>query len=132
MGRASGSSGADARGRPPDYDLRWFTPATEVDLCGHASLAGAHVLCEEGHVGLGETIRFHTKSGPLTAGRVPAPLAGDGPWRWLDFPSEPPGPAEASPELLSALGLGYSWQNPDVCGVLTKDKVVSLRSSGLS
>src|ERR1700694_2331129 len=51
------------------YDLRWFTPAVEVDLCGHATLASAHVLWEEGLLQPAETGRFHTRSGILTASR---------------------------------------------------------------
>src|SRR5689334_844014 len=50
-----------------DFDLRWFTPAVEVDLCGHATLASAHVLWEAGRLGPGEPARFHTRSGLLTA-----------------------------------------------------------------
>src|ERR1700688_4394845 len=49
------------------FDLRWFTPAVEVALCGHATLASAHVLWETGTLPAGETARFHTKSGLLTA-----------------------------------------------------------------
>ncbi len=45
------------------YDLRWFTPAVEVDLCGHATLASAHVLWEEGHLKPDSQARFHTKRG---------------------------------------------------------------------
>jgi len=48
------------------YDLRWFTPAVEVDLCGHATLASAHVLWEDGHLKPDAQARFHTKSGLLT------------------------------------------------------------------
>src|SRR4051812_49306744 len=44
------------------FDLRWFTPAVEVDLCGHATLASAHVLWEAGRLGRGEAARFHTRS----------------------------------------------------------------------
>src|SRR6516164_7643168 len=51
------------------FRLRWFTPSVEVDLCGHATLASAHVLWEEGHLPVGETARFHTRSGLLTAAR---------------------------------------------------------------
>ena len=65
-----------------DWDLRWFTPTVEVDLCGHATLASAHVLWQEGHVEAGTTIRFHTKSGPLGA-------RPDGDWIELDFPAAP-------------------------------------------
>ena len=45
------------------YQLRWFTPAVEVDLCGHATLASAHVLWEAGHLPLNEQARFYTRSG---------------------------------------------------------------------
>src|SRR5438128_568330 len=50
------------------YRLRWFTPAAEVALCGHATLASAHVLWEDGHLAAGAPARFHTQSGLLTAG----------------------------------------------------------------
>src|SRR5258705_5651032 len=65
-----------------DYDLRWFTPTVEVDLCGHATLASAHVLWEEGHLKRSEQARFHTKSGLLTA-------EWHDPWIELDFPATP-------------------------------------------
>ena len=64
------------------YDLRWFTPAVEVDLCGHATLASAHVLWEDGHLEPDSQARFHTKSGLLTADRRDS-------WIELDFPSTP-------------------------------------------
>ena len=51
------------------YRLRWFTPAVEVDLCGHATLASAHALWEQGRLRPEEAARFHTRSGPLTAER---------------------------------------------------------------
>src|SRR5881296_3793568 len=69
------------------YDLRWFTPAVEVDLCGHATLASAHVLWEDGHLPTTAQARFHTKSGLLTADQ-------NGAWIELDFP---PTPAAAAP-----------------------------------
>jgi len=53
--------------REDGYDLRWFTPTVEVDLCGHATLASAHILWEQGRLAAGEVARFHTKSGLLTA-----------------------------------------------------------------
>lgn len=81
-----------------DFDLRWFTPVAESDLCGHATLATAHVLWQDGHLGVDETARFHTRSGLLTAGR-----AGD--WIELDFPATPPVPAEAPDGLARALGV---------------------------
>src|SRR5580698_628531 len=52
---------------PDGYHLRWFTPKTEVDLCGHATLASAHVLWEEGHLEQDQPARLATRSGILTA-----------------------------------------------------------------
>ena len=83
--------------RGDGYDLRWFTPTVEVDLCGHATLASAHVLWEEGHLKPNTQARFHTKSGLLTADRRE-------PWIELDFPATPAKPAEAPPGLNEALG----------------------------
>jgi PhzF family phenazine biosynthesis protein len=80
------------------FQLRWFTPTTEVDLCGHATLASAHVLWEQGTLAPTAEARFHTRSGLLTARRA-------GEWIELDFPSEPAQPAEAPPELIEALGV---------------------------
>ncbi|HEX5503625.1 MAG TPA: PhzF family phenazine biosynthesis protein [Thermomicrobiales bacterium] len=88
--------------RDDGFDLRWFTPAVEVDLCGHATLASAHVLWEEGHLAPGERARFHTRSGLLTAGR-------EGEWIWLDFPAEPAEPAPAPADLARALGVAPVW-----------------------
>jgi PhzF family phenazine biosynthesis protein len=79
------------------YGLRWFTPAVEVALCGHATLASAHVLWEEGHLPRARQARFHTKSGLLTAAR-----AGD--WIELDFPAKPETATPAPPGLAEALG----------------------------
>ncbi len=78
------------------YDLRWFTPAAEVPLCGHATLASAHVLWEEGRLQPGEVARFFTRSGELRAGRR------DG-WIELDFPACAVAPATSPPGLLEAL-----------------------------
>jgi len=80
------------------YDLRWFTPETEVDLCGHATLASAHVLWEDGHAARGEEIRFLTKSGVLTARWK------DG-WIEMDFPAEPERHEAPPAELAAALGV---------------------------
>jgi PhzF family phenazine biosynthesis protein len=68
----------DGEGR---FHLRWFTPNSEVDLCGHATLATAHALWEEGHVPAGADCRFETRSGLLTARRGPRGIE-------LDFPRE--------------------------------------------
>jgi len=64
------------------WRLRWFTPTVEVDLCGHATLATAHVLWEDGHLPADEVARFHTRSGLLTAKRAAE-------WIELDFPAKP-------------------------------------------
>jgi PhzF family phenazine biosynthesis protein len=91
------SETAFLRERPDGFGLRWFTPAVEVDLCGHATLAAAHVLWETGRLDPAAAARFHTRSGLLTAIRR-------GDWIELDFPSTPNEPAEAPPGLLEALG----------------------------
>jgi PhzF family phenazine biosynthesis protein len=80
------------------FSLRWFTPSIEVALCGHATLASAHVLWQDGHLPAGETARFHTKSGLLTAVQKDGCIE-------MDFPATPTEPAEAPPGLAEALGL---------------------------
>jgi predicted PhzF superfamily epimerase YddE/YHI9 len=80
------------------FDLRWFTPAIEVELCGHATLASAHVLWESGRLAAGETARFHTLSGLLTAESRP------GGEIELNFPAKPVEPVETPPGLLEGLG----------------------------
>jgi len=80
------------------YHLRCLTPAVEVDLCGHATVASAHVLWQDGHLPEGRQARFHTRSGLLLADRR-------GEWIELDFPAKLAVAAEAPPELLHALGL---------------------------
>src|SRR6266567_6592372 len=82
--------------RQDGYDLRWFTPAIEVPLCGHATLASAHVLWEDGHPPAGIPAHFHTRSGLLTATRQ------DG-WISLDIPALPVEPAAAPEALVQAL-----------------------------
>lgn len=78
------------------YHLRWFTPVQEVDLCGHATLASAFVLFSElGHPG--DTVRFETRSGRLTAVRRADLIE-------LDFPSRPPTPCATPAELVRGLG----------------------------
>ncbi len=73
------------------YSLRWFTPASEVDLCGHATVATAHALRTTGRVGAGP-VRFHTKSGVLTADLETGRIV-------LDLPADPPTPVAVPPEL---------------------------------
>ena len=78
------------------WRLRWFTPKVEVDLCGHATLASAHVLFEK----LGaaaEKVEFETRSGRLAVWR-------NGPLLSMDFPANPPQPAAEPPGLAEALG----------------------------
>lgn len=81
--------------RDREFGLRWFTPTVEVDLCGHATVASAHVLWETGEQQ--PCLGFQTRSGRLTAQRV------DGAIR-LDFPADPISPVEAMPGLAAALG----------------------------
>jgi predicted PhzF superfamily epimerase YddE/YHI9 len=78
------------------FDLRWYTPSVEVDLCGHATLASAHVLWEEQELEPEEPARFHTRSGLLTASREKDTI-------WMDFPATPSEPAEPPPELKAGL-----------------------------
>ena len=88
--------------RGGDFDLRWLTPTVEVDLCGHATLAAAHVLWEDEHLPIDADARFHTRSGLLRASRR-------GDWIEMDFPAEPAAPVPAPPELLAALGVHPEW-----------------------
>jgi PhzF family phenazine biosynthesis protein len=78
------------------FRLRWFTPACEVNLCGHATLAAAHVLFSELREPT-EVIRFETQSGTLSVRR-------DGGRLVMDFPSRPPGPVDPCADLVPALG----------------------------
>jgi len=78
------------------YRLRWFTPGTEVDLCGHATLAAAFVVWRHLAPQL-ERVLFQTRSGPLIVSRTGDRLN-------MDFPSRPPAAAEAHPQLIPALG----------------------------
>jgi len=84
------------------FHLRWFTPALEVPLCGHATLASAHVLWECGHLKPGEQARFRTLSGTLTADQR-------GDWIEMDFPLKADEPADAPPHLSEALGTALKY-----------------------
>jgi PhzF family phenazine biosynthesis protein len=86
------------REREDGWGLRWFTPTVEVDLCGHATLASAHVLWEAELLPPLETARFHTRSGLLTAVRREEGFIE------LDFPSTPAEPIETPPVVAEALG----------------------------
>ena len=100
--------------RGDEWSLRWFTPAAEIALCGHATLASAHALYEERGL---TSARFHTKSGLLTADR-------DGEWIELDFPATPAEPTEAPEGLPEALGV----RDPLFVGRNRFDYVIELRS----
>ncbi len=118
--------------RPVDdrLELRWFTPVSEVDLCGHATLATAHALWTAGVRSDRDPLRFQTRSGWLTCRRV---AGADGRNRIeLDFPATPAVAADPPPGLLSALGLPESESgSPSVVHVgRTKfDWLVVLRSA---
>jgi PhzF family phenazine biosynthesis protein len=83
------------------WGLRWFTPKVEVDLCGHATLASAHILWQQGQA-TGDEIRFSTKCGVLKAARLGNDIE-------LDFPLKPEVAAEAPPGLLEALGVSAKY-----------------------
>jgi PhzF family phenazine biosynthesis protein len=103
--------------RSDGWSLRWFTPAVEVDLCGHATLASAHALWEEELLPPQETARFHTRSGLLTASRV-------GDLIELDFPATPEKAADPPALLLDALGA----KKPRYVGRNKFDYIVELGS----
>ena len=85
-----GSSDADG------FSIRWFTPVTEVALCGHATLASAHVLWSEGYLSADTAIKFKSQSGWLGA------QLKDG-WIELDFPAQPTHPTHVMPQLITSL-----------------------------
>ena len=80
------------------YQLRWFTPSVEVDLCGHATLASAHILWETGILAPDQPARFNTRSGHLTCEKR-------GDWIEMDFPARPSEPVDQPSGLLEALGV---------------------------
>ena len=88
--------------RDDGFGLRWFTPLVEVDLCGHATLASAHVLWETGRLAESVQARFHTRSGMLTADRR-------GAWIELDFPATPAVVTQAPDALARALRVTPKW-----------------------
>lgn len=97
------------------FDIRWFTPETEVNLCGHATLASAHVLFK--HLGYSKkTIVFHSKSGKLTVEKR-------GSEYWMNFPSNPPDPIPVPKLIPEALGMIpiYTGVNTDLL-VLVQDE----------
>jgi len=104
--------------RDGTYRLRWFTPTHEVDLCGHATLASAHVLWTEGLLAPDAPARFDTASGALTATR-------EANWITMDFPTDPPRPLDSPPSLLEALHV----TDPVYTGQSERDFFVHLSSA---
>jgi len=99
------------------HALRWFTPAVEVDLCGHATLASAHVLWDEGHLDPDAPACFRTRSGLLTARRRGGAIE-------LDFPAQPAHPVPEPDSLADALGVPIEEVGRNVA-----DLLVVLRSA---
>jgi PhzF family phenazine biosynthesis protein len=98
------------------YQIRWFTPKVEVDLCGHATLASAHVLWEQDHMAATRAVRFTSRSGVLTARRHDTLIE-------LDFPIRPTTAVAPPPQLLLALGLAEA---PRFCGRSGADYLLEL------
>ena len=96
------------------WSLRWFTPTVEVELCGHATLASAHVLWESGRLPSPDTARFDTASGRLQAAR-------SSDWIALDFPATPDRPVAPPAGLAEALGAA-----PRYVGTSSFDLLVEL------
>lgn len=96
------------------YDLRWFTPAVEVDLCGHATLASAYVITSHLEPDL-DSIKFRTRSGELVVSRSGESLT-------LDFPALPPQPVDRREAVAAALG-----SQPEA--VLVADKLLAVLAS---
>jgi len=100
-----------------DYSLRWFTPAAEVDLCGHATLSSAHILWQEGLCKPDEPIHFHTKSGLLIAYKKGDEIE-------MDFPAIPEKEVSYPADLIHALG----GVEPKYVGMTKWNYVVELES----
>ncbi|MDR2935109.1 MAG: PhzF family phenazine biosynthesis protein [Candidatus Adiutrix sp.] len=105
--------------RDGGYDLRWFTPTLEIDLCGHATMGGAFVLFEFVETAASD-LRFSTLSGVLTVTR------GEGDRLWMDFPAWPAEPAPNYPALAKAFGTGRfeTYKAADIMAVLESEEEV--------
>jgi len=101
------------------FNLRWFTPTTEVPLCGHATLASAHTLWTEGYLQSEEIANFQTKSGLLKAR-----LQGD--WIELDFPANPSKVTTPPPELITALDVNIKTTVKNSLGYLVELESASI------
>jgi len=118
------SETAFLRKQEDGFGLRWFTPTVEVALCGHATLASAHILWETGILASKEQARFHTLSGLLTAERK-------GDWIELNFPATPEQPATAPPRLIEALGVTPKYIGKSKFDYLVEvDKEETVRNLG--
>ncbi len=84
-----------------EFSLRWFTPEAEVDLCGHATLASAHILLSQ-YLLMNREIRFKTKSGLITAEKV-------GDWIQMNFPLEIEEPCDPPLELIEGLNVEFKY-----------------------
>lgn len=104
--------------RNEHYGLRWFTPKTEIDLCGHATLASAYVIMQYIDPSK-KKVSFETKSGMLSVERENDLLA-------MDFPVRPAIPSEAPPELLNGLGIQPQevFRSRDYMVVVDKEAIV--------
>ena len=102
-----------------DFNLRWFTPTTEVPLCGHATLASAHTLWTEGYLKPEEIAHFQTLSGLLKA-RL------QGNWIELDFPANPSEIVTPTPELSTALGVDLKTTVKNSLGYLVEVESASI------
>ncbi len=114
--------------RDDEFDLRWFTPMVEVELCGHATLASAHMLWESGVLPSGTTARFRTRSGLLTARRHDDRI-------WLDLPAASVRPEPAVAGLAEALGADPigTWRTPfDILVELRDERTVGALRPDLS
>ncbi len=103
------------------YSIRWFTPSTEVKLCGHATLASAHILFQEKHI-TEDTICFNSLSGELRVKSM-------GNEYEMNFPSNPPNAIEIPTELEDVLGIDVieTWKNDDLIAIVdSEEKVKSL------
>lgn len=108
----------DEDGNPTDtYSLRWFTPSSEIDLCGHATLASGHIMWQEGVCKEDETIKFNTRSGLLTAKKSDKGIT-------LDFPAIPQKEIKYPPELIASIG----GANPVYVGMTKWNYIIELEN----
>jgi PhzF family phenazine biosynthesis protein len=105
--------------RESGFSLRWFTPTTEVDLCGHATLASAHILWENRVLSANETIHFHTRSDILTAKKTGDRIE-------MGFPAMYARPEEFSSELLSVFKI-----NPLYVGKFNDRQLIEVQNAGI-